>query len=75
MRAVVSRVAWARVTVEGPDGDEVVGAVDGWYPYPFLDPDEDGWLGVLVTAVGITALFVAFYVVGRLVDRRTKETP
>ena len=23
MRAVVSRVAWARVTVEGPDGDEV----------------------------------------------------
>ncbi len=53
----------------------VVGAVDGWYPYPFLDPDEDGWLGVLVTAVGITALFVAFYVVGRLVDRRTKETP
>ncbi|WP_328308903.1 D-aminoacyl-tRNA deacylase [Actinomycetospora sp. NBC_00405] len=28
MRAVVSRVAWARVTVEGPDGDEVVGALD-----------------------------------------------
>ena len=28
MRAVVSRVAWARVTVEGPDGDEVVGELD-----------------------------------------------
>jgi D-aminoacyl-tRNA deacylase len=28
VRAVVSRVAWARVTVEGPDGDEVVGELD-----------------------------------------------
>jgi len=28
VRAVVSRVAWARVTVEGPEGDEVVGELD-----------------------------------------------
>jgi D-tyrosyl-tRNA(Tyr) deacylase len=28
VRAVVSRVAWARVTVEGPGGDEVVGELD-----------------------------------------------
>ena len=37
----------------------VVGQVDGWVPYPFLDADEEGWGSVAVVSVGITALFVA----------------
>src|SRR5688500_18537561 len=36
----------------------VVGQFDGWVPYPFLDPDEDGWGAVVVVSIGITVLFV-----------------
>jgi|RhiMethySRZTD1v2_1073278.scaffolds.fasta_scaffold01395_18 hypothetical protein len=32
-------------------------AVD-WYPYPFLDPDEDGVGAVVVSCIAITVLFV-----------------
>nr|ADC35994.1 hypothetical protein [uncultured bacterium 148] len=34
------------------------GAVDGWYPYPFLDPANGGYGQVAVTAVAITIGFV-----------------
>ena len=34
-------------------------AATGWYPYPFLDPDEDGLGAVIVSCIGITVLFVA----------------
>ena len=34
------------------------GAVDGRYPYPFLDPANGGYGTVLVYVVAITALFV-----------------
>jgi hypothetical protein len=36
-----------------------------WYPYPFLDPDEHGYGGVLVSCVGVAAFIVllAFAVV------------
>lgn len=30
------------------------GAIVGWYPYPFLNPASSGYLGVLVTSLGIT---------------------
>ena len=53
----------------------VFGAVDGWYPYPFLDPDEDGWGAVIVSSVGVTLVFLAFYGVYWLVDRRAKVAP
>ena len=42
------------------------GAVDGWYPYPFLDPANGGYGSVAITIVGVlvgflvlSALFVA----------------
>ena len=59
-------VLWLLVTL-------VVGALSGWYPYPFLDPDEDGVLAVVVACGGVTALFLA--VVGALaaLDRRLPE--
>lgn len=37
----------------------VRGAFDGWYPYPFLDPDNGGYGTVAIYAIGISALLVA----------------
>ena len=38
------------------------GAVNGWYPYPFLDPANGGYTSVAVAFVTILGLFVAFAV-------------
>lgn len=46
-------LAWTALTM-------VRGAVDGWYPYPFLDPANGGYGQVLVTAIAIT---VGFFVI------------
>ncbi len=48
---LVYPIAWTAVTL-------VRGAVDGWYPYPFLDPANGGWASVAVTIVAITAGFL-----------------
>lgn len=37
----------------------VRGAVDGWYPYPFLDPGNGGYGTVAIYAVAIFLLFLA----------------
>ena len=37
----------------------VRGAIDGWYPYPFLDPANGGYGQVLITAVAVTIGFIA----------------
>ena len=50
-----------------------VGAANGWYPYPFLDVDEEGWASVLVVSVGVTAVFLVFYALAGLVDRRASS--
>jgi hypothetical protein len=34
------------------------GAIDGWYPYPFLDPVNGGYGFVAITIVGITIGFL-----------------
>jgi hypothetical protein len=49
---LVYPIAWAVLTVAR-------GAVDGWYPYPFLDPANGGYGQVAITIVAITAGFVA----------------
>lgn len=46
------------------------GALDGWYPYPFLDPAEDGWAAVSVALVGITAFFLLVFAAFGYADRR-----
>ena len=53
----------------------VVGAISGWYPYPFLDVDDKGWARVLGAAVGITAVVVALLAAASEVDRRVKPAP
>jgi len=37
----------------------VRGAIDGWYPYDFIDPDETGWSQVALNTIGITIGFLA----------------
>jgi hypothetical protein len=36
----------------------VRGPIVNWYPYPFLDPRQQGYGGVLVTCLFVTAVFV-----------------
>lgn len=38
----------------------VRGEITGWYPYPFLDPADGGYLHVAIVSVGI-AVVVAFF--------------
>jgi hypothetical protein len=44
-------LAWTVLTV-------IRGAVDGWYPYPFLDPAHGGYGQVAITIVAILVGFV-----------------
>ena len=45
---LVYPIVWAVLTV-------VRGAVDGWYPYPFLDPDNGGYRSVVYHVIAILA--------------------
>lgn len=42
------------------------GGIVGWYPYPFLNPATNGYVGILVTSIGITAtvLFLTWLLIG-----------
>jgi hypothetical protein len=48
----------------------VVGQLSGWYPYPFLDVDEEGLAAVAVVSAAITLLFLALIAAAYAVDRR-----
>ncbi|MGJ8722582.1 MAG: Pr6Pr family membrane protein, partial [Salinibacterium amurskyense] len=53
---VIYPVAWLAFTI-------VRGLLDGWFPYPFLEPNgPDGWGGVLVYVLGIAAFIIAIAV-------------
>ena len=56
----------------------LVGAVTGWWPYPFIDADELGWGRVLVNLVGIAVLFavvgLAFVAADRVLGRRRRAS-
>lgn len=53
---LVYPIAWLAFTL-------VRGALDGWYPYPFLDPANGGYGAVAAMVVGITVGFGALAVV------------
>jgi hypothetical protein len=55
---LVYPIVWAILTV-------VRGALDGWYPYPFLDPAEMGGYGPV--AGMIVAITIGFVVVGLVI--------
>ncbi len=51
-------LAWTVLTV-------IRGALDGWYPYPFLDPANGGYGALVTTTVGIVVGFFVIALVGR----------
>ncbi|MBM6399462.1 Pr6Pr family membrane protein [Phycicoccus sp. MQZ13P-5] len=53
----------------------VVGALSGWYPYPFLNPANDGVGAVVVACLGITVLFLALFAGVRGLDHRLAPAP
>ena len=61
-------VAWLAWTL-------VVGAVTGWYPYPFLDVGAKGAASVALTCVGVTVLFLALAAGLSALDRRMPPAP
>jgi hypothetical protein len=65
LRAAAWPVAWLAVML-------VVGALTGWYPYPFLDHREHGWDHVAGVCVGILVLFFAIFTGMREYDRRVR---
>ena len=68
LTALVWPVAWLVWTL-------AVGAVTGWYPYPFLDVGAKGAGSVAVTCVGVTVLFLALAAVLSWLDRRMPPAP
>ncbi len=56
-------------------GTLVVGAATGWFPYPFLDYEKEGWGSVLGVCVGITVLFLAIFALVHYLDRRLSPFP
>jgi len=54
----------------------VVGALTGWYPYPFIDHrEEHGVLGVVLSIAAITTLFLLLLGLARFVDQRARPVP
>ena len=59
-------VVWAAATL-------VRGAITGWYPYPFLEPDAAaGYLGVYEYIAGLSLFIVALGIAGIALSRRRK---
>lgn len=36
----------------------VRGPIVDWYPYPFLDPNEESWASIVVTSIAVMVVFV-----------------
>lgn len=53
----------------------ILGALTGWYPYPFIDVGEHGYPQVLLTSAAVTVLFLALAGGARLVDRALPPAP
>lgn len=57
------------------------GPIVDWYPYPFLDPDENGVMAVIIVSIGIAilaallALALAWYARFRLTTPATPTPP
>ncbi|KRF34852.1 Pr6Pr family membrane protein [Nocardioides sp. Soil805] len=67
LAALVFPVAWLAYTL-------VRGAVTGFYPYPFLDVDDQGYAAVAVACLGIAVLFVALAAAAWKLDDRLGRT-
>lgn len=52
-----------------------IGALRGWYPYPFLNPGRQGAGAVVVASLSITVLFVGLAAVFAWLDRALPPRP
>jgi len=68
LTVLVWPVAWLAWTL-------VVGALTGWYPYPFLDVGARGAASVAVVCVALTVLFLALAAGLSALDRRMPPVP
>ena len=55
---MIHPLAWTVLTL-------IRGALDGWYPYPFLDPANGGYGALVTTTVGIVVGFFVIALAGR----------
>jgi hypothetical protein len=46
----------------------VLGAITGWYPYPFIDVDKLGYSRTLLSALALTVLLLVFGAIYRVLD-------
>jgi hypothetical protein len=46
----------------------VLGAISGWYPYPFIDVDKLGYSRTLLNALALTVLLLVFGAIYRVLD-------
>ncbi len=53
----------------------VKGAIDPWYPYPFVDVTTHGYVRVLLNAVAVTVVLGLVGLLFRLGDRRLAPAP
>jgi hypothetical protein len=67
-RAFAWPVAWLAWTL-------AVGAISGWFPYPFLDFDAEGWGHVLLVSAGVTGFAAALFALVAYADRRLPPAP
>jgi len=66
--ALIFPFAWLAYTF-------AMGALTGWYPYPFLDLDEQGGGPVIIACLGVAGLLFALAALGWLADRRLPHGP
>lgn len=60
-------IAWLVYTL-------IRGAITGFYPYPFLDADAEGYAAVSVASLGIAVLFVGLAALAWKGDERLAQT-
>ena len=53
----------------------VHGAISCWYPYPFVDVDETGYVRTPINAVVVTVIFLALAAGARWLDRTLRTVP
>lgn len=66
--ALIFPVGWLAFTLAR-------GAATGWYPYPFVDADAEGYAAVAVNCVFVTATVLAVSGLLRWLDRRLPAEP
>lgn len=66
--ALIWPVVWTAWTL-------VFGQLDGWFPYPFLDPAENGWGAVGIASAGIAIFFLLLFALYTWLDGKLRPTP